>query len=150
MSFTDLQKTYDWFKEAYSFNRTSKNLHTQIGVHFEEVAEMLETIEGNDPTTKKLISRALLANKALANYLKASDHAITIQNRIEFLDALCDQIVTATGCGYHAYMNVVDAFAEVNRSNFSKFDENGKAILDQNLKVAKGTNYRRADLTPFV
>lgn len=150
MTVSDIKITYAWFKEAYPYNRTSKNLHTQIGVHFEEIAEMLQTIKGNDVVARKLLNQAYKANLALANYLKSSDHVIEIENRVEFLDALCDQIVTSVGCGYHAYMDVVGAFAEVNRSNFSKFDENGRAILDDNLKVTKSSNYTRAELSPFV
>lgn len=148
---TDLQRTFDWFCEAYRGRpSTSKNVHTQIGVHFEEIAEMLECFGSRDDQTKKLIRDAYDAIYLLAEHLKKEDNKLTITDRVEFLDSLCDQIVTAVGIGYHTRMAIVDAFEEVNRSNFSKFDDNGRAVLDENLKVAKSINYRRADLTPFV
>ena len=46
-------------------------------------------------------------------------------------------------------MNIVDAMDEVNDSNFSKFDNTGNPIFDENMKVAKGPNYRKANLKPF-
>ena len=41
-------------------------------------------------------------------------------------------------------------FAEVNRSNNSKFGEDGQPILDKNLKLIKGPNYSKPDLKIFV
>ena len=46
MNDTDIKRTVNWFKEAYPL-RTGKNLHTQLGVHFEEIAELLKTIDLN-------------------------------------------------------------------------------------------------------
>jgi predicted HAD superfamily Cof-like phosphohydrolase len=150
---TDLQYTFEWFCEAYRDRpSTNNNLHTQLGVHFEEIAELMRTINsnGSNVLTISLLGAMYKAAHNLAEHLKKNSDVIWIVNREEYLDALCDQIVTAVGCGYHAKMAIVGAFAEVNRSNFSKFDDNGKAVLDENLKVAKSSNYRRADLTPFV
>lgn len=148
---TDIDKTYQWFREVYP-DASNKNLHTQLGVHFEEIAEMMKTINsnGNNIQTLSLLAAVWHATHNLAEHLKKNGDVIWITNRVEYLDSLCDQIVTAVGCGHHAHMNVTGAFAEVNRSNFSKFDDNGKAVLDENLKVAKSSNYRRADLTPFI
>lgn len=149
--FTDLQKTFEWFCEAYRGRpSTSNNVSTQLGVHFEEIAEMLNTFSSRDMRTQKLILDMFDAAHVLAEHLKKNDVEIHIYDRVEFLDALCDQIVTSVGCAYHTRMAIVGAFEEVNRSNFSKFDENGKAVLDENQKVAKTHLYRRADLTPFV
>jgi hypothetical protein len=46
-------------------------------------------------------------------------------------------------------MDVLGALEEVNRSNFSKF-ENGKAVFDENGKITKGKNYSKPNLKPFV
>lgn len=51
---TDIDKTYQWFREVYPWPST-KNFHTQLGVHFEEVAEMLESFSSDDERTRKLI-----------------------------------------------------------------------------------------------
>jgi len=130
----------------------SKNQHTQLGVHFEEISEMVDTITGKDAKTIFLLDMVSKANKALALFLKENDNVIEIkpENRVEFLDGLCDQIVTATGVAYMNGMDIVNGLAEVNRSNFSKFDENGNPILDENLKMVKGPHYSKPNLKPFV
>lgn len=45
--------------------------------------------------------------------------------------------------------DIVGALQEVNRSNWSKF-ENGEPIFDENGKIKKGPNYRPPDLSKFV
>lgn len=47
-------------------------------------------------------------------------------------------------------MDVPGGFGEVNRSNLSKFGENGEPIFDQNLKLIKGPNYFKADLEKYL
>lgn len=145
-----LLDTYNWFEEAIP-DPTSKNFHTQLGVHCEEVAEMLEEIQGKDQETRKLLADAELAMSALADHLKAKDGTVEIpeQNRIGFLDSLCDQVVTATGVADLAGFDFPGAMAEVNRSNWSKFVD-GKPVFNDNKKIAKGPDYKKADLEPFV
>jgi predicted HAD superfamily Cof-like phosphohydrolase len=126
-------------------------IHTQVGVHFEEVSEMLAEMTGLDGETRVLIEKAKQANHNLAEHLKANDDVLVIDSndRKSYLDALCDQIVTAIGCAQAEGMNIVDALAEVDRSNWSKF-VNGKAIYDANGKIAKGPNYFKVELAPFI
>lgn len=151
MSDSDLIKTKEFFTKAYP-NITSKNLHTQLGVHFEEIFEMIQTITGTNPQSAYLITIVGQANRAMSIYLKEHDKSIEVkpENREEFLDGLCDQIVTATGVAHIFGMDIVGGFGEVNRSNLSKFDENGDPILDSNLKVVKGPHYFKPNLKPFV
>lgn len=42
------------------------------------------------------------------------------------------------------------ALKEVNLSNWSKFDENGNPIFNENGKIVKGENYFKPDLAKFV
>ncbi len=141
---------FNWFAIARPIV-TSKSMHTQMGVHFEEVSEMLEEIIGLDDQTTLLINKAREANHELANHLKANDVCVKIplENRKAYLDALCDQIVTGTGCAYDQQMNISEAIDEVDDSNYSKF-VNGEAIFDENGKIAKGPNYFKADLSKFI
>ena len=41
------------------------------------------------------------------------------------------------------------AIDEVDRSNWSKFDEDGKPIFNENGKVMKGPNYTKPKLKPM-
>lgn len=148
-----LANTIDWFDEARGKEGTRKNFHVQVGVHFEEVSEMTQEMSTLEPELELLIAKAKQANHELAQYLKDNSDGdalhIETEDELRFLDALCDQIVTAAGtaqvCGY----DIVGALTEVNRSNFSKFVD-GKAIFDENGKIAKGPNYSKADLRPFL
>lgn len=149
MSYSDISKTIEFFKKGYP-SVDNNRLHTQLGVHFEEIAEMLEALEGTDQKTQFLLDMVRQANEAFSLYLKKEDNVIRVKNPIAFLDGLCDQIVTAVGVGYVFDYDMIGAFSEVNKSNLSKFDENGNPIHDENGKIQKGPNYFKPDLTSFV
>jgi hypothetical protein len=145
-----LSATLAWFDQARP-QPTNKQFHTQLGVHFEEVGEMIDEIFPLAGKAEVLLHEARVALKALSAYLKTSEQAVTIhpENRKDFLDAICDQIVTGTGVAAHAGFPVVEAMDEVNASNWSKFVD-GKALVDANGKIMKGPDYFQADLGQFV
>ena len=146
-----------WFNEATP-NPTSKNISTQIGCNFEEMHEFSERVSLNNleiiedgETAAEILANAQKYLHKLANLCKKNDIAfVAEEDRLEALDAICDITVTGVGVATYLKMDAVGAQREVNRSNFSKFDENGKAIRDENQKIIKGPNYSRADLTAFV
>jgi hypothetical protein len=146
-----LSATLAWF-EAARPTPTNKQFHTQLGVHFEEVAEMLDALTAVTAGADWRLHEARVALKALAQFLKTNPNSITVEpkDRQEFLDSICDQIVTSSGVGQHAGFPVVEALDEVNASNWSKFDSNGQPIVDANGKIMKGPNYFKADLAQFV
>ncbi|MCF8861650.1 nucleoside triphosphate pyrophosphohydrolase family protein [Xanthomonas campestris pv. campestris] len=111
---------------------------------------MLETFTSADGRVGYLLTKSQSYLEELSKALKETDQDVIIKDRIEFLDSIADQIVTAVGAGQIAGMDVVGALNEVNRSNFSKFDSNGNPILDNNRKIIKSKDYSKPDLTPFV
>ena len=135
-----------WFSRALP-EPSRKNFNVQVGVHFEEVVEMLDTLEGVDDVTDNAVERARNSLRLLSVLLKQGEGEVTIISRKDYLDALCDQIVTATGCGHTAGVDVVRGIERVNRSNFSKFDKDGQPIFDANGKITKGPDYVKPDLT---
>ncbi|MDR5839300.1 hypothetical protein [Caballeronia sp. LZ034LL] len=139
-----------WFQAARP-EPTSKQFHTQLGVHFEEVGEMLDTLSPLTSMASWKLHEARVALKALADMLKQHDQLVSVEpaNRAKFLDSICDQIVTASGVGHHCGFPVLEAMHEVNESNFSKFVD-GIPIFDENLKVKKGPYYWEANLDQFV
>lgn len=143
-----ITQTQKWFEIAVP-NPTSKNISTQIGCHLEEVEEMLQTIYPNGSYDAELLQRAQDAITNLANHMKRKDDAYHIGVSTDLLDSLADQIVTATGVGTFLGMNVPGALAEVNRSNYSKF-EDGEPIFNENKKVMKGKDYTPPDLTHYI
>ena len=145
-----IDSIFGWFKKAVPEPKV-KNMNTQLGVHIEEVAEMLDEIYSREEDVNELITEACLIMERLGEVLKTTnnENLIVITNRERFLDALCDQIVTATGVGYMYGMDLPNALDEVNKSNYSKF-VNGEPIFNENLKIMKGPDYFIADVKPFI
>lgn len=151
---SDLTITELWFKRAKP-EPTEQNFNTQLGVHLEEIVEMMDTLrfyaphfQGGTISGKEISLRNKL--HVLAEDLKSGVVKAVIEDRVEFLDALADQIVTATGSGYMAGVNVPVALDRVNASNFSKFDDNGMPLFDANGKIKKGPNYKKVNLEGLV
>ena len=133
-----------WINEAKP-TPTDRDVQVQLGVHFEEVTEHLDTLKGLDETSRVALVEAQAVLRYLASGLKQDFVKVEIADRKEFLDACCDQIVTATGSAHLAGMSIVEAVIRVNQSNWSKF-VNGKPIFDENGKIAKGPDYVKCDL----
>lgn len=146
-----LSRTHLWFQLARP-QPSLKDQNSQLGCHYEEVAESLEQLEGTDLVTDRLISEAYRAIHELAEHLKAksTEDLIVVKSEVLFLDALADQVVTGTGVAYTRGYDFVGAMTEVNRSNFSKFDAEGTPLHDANGKVIKGPLYSKAALNRFV
>lgn len=133
-----------WINEAKP-TPTDRDVQVQLGVHFEEVTEHLETLKGLDVTSRVALTEAMATLRYVASGLKQGFVTVEIADRKEFLDACCDQIVTATGSAHLAGMSIVEAVGRVNESNWSKFVD-GKPIFDENGKIAKGPGYFKCDL----
>lgn len=144
-----LYATKRWFEAAVP-SPTNLNQHTQFGVHLEEVGEQVELLHSEDHTTQHLLRKAEIAIKELSDHVKGKENLLLLQESKQhlYLDALCDQIVTAVGCGHMAGMDILGAQAEVNRSNWSKFVD-GKPIFDDQGKIQKGYQYSVADVRRF-
>lgn len=141
----ELERTKQWFEIAIP-EPTQEQACIQVGCHLEEVEEMLEEINlgGSGAQREVLIESQNFKNPSDYYMHKLED---VIPDRI--LDSLVDQIVTAVGVGHMMGMDVLGALAEVNRSNFSKF-EDGKAVFDENGKITKGKHYTPPNLDKFV
>jgi predicted HAD superfamily Cof-like phosphohydrolase len=145
-----LSHTKDWFEKAVP-NPNTKNFTTQLGVHFEEVAEMITEITPENDEVGSALLDALTSVKHLGELLKRAGGAYVQEaHHKDFLDSICDQIVTATGVAHMSNFDILGAMNEVNRSNFSKFGDNGEPIFDANMKVTKGPNYEKANLNEFI
>ena len=68
----------------------------------------------------------------------------------EVADALTDILYVTYGAGHAFGINLDKCFEEVQNSNMSKLDENGKPIYNDSGKVMKGPNYFKPNLNKFV
>ena len=136
----------EWFKAAKP-EPTVKDAGVQIGCHYEEVAEMADAL-----WDKEVLESA---ENAADNYKDTEDcfiyflEDLSERQRIQLLDAICDQIVTAVGVAYMMGMDIEGALAEVNRSNWSKF-EGGVPVFNEHGKIAKGVEYTPPELSDYI
>ena len=138
-----LSDTLKWFELAV-LEPTIENICVQFGCDLEEQSEILRAC--NLPALAEEV-------ESYANDFKAKRtwcmNAINCIDKNELLDGLIDRQVTGLGLGYMLKMNMIAAANEVNRSNFSKF-ENGKPVFDDNGKIKKGANYTPPQLGEFI
>ena len=82
--------------------------------------------------------------------LQELDEAMKKRDLLEVADALTDILYVTYGAGHAFGINLDKCFEEVQNSNMSKLDENGKPIYNQAGKVMKGPNYFKPDLSKFI
>lgn len=137
-----------WF-EAAKPTPSVEDACVQIGCHYEEVAEMAKSA-GDDCLSD--------AANIVGEHYKSKNDAYLVDlelllddsdSKVELLDALCDQIVTAVGVAHMLGMDIEGALNEVDSSNWSKF-EDGKPVFNEQGKIAKGKGYFSPDLIKFI
>jgi len=82
--------------------------------------------------------------------LNELDQAIKENDLKEVADALTDILYVTYGAGHAFGINLDKCFEEVQKSNMSKLDLNGKPIYNEQGKVMKGSNYFKPDLSKFI
>ena len=76
--------------------------------------------------------------------------AINNKDIKEVADALTDILYVTYGAGHAFGINLDKCFEEVQNSNMSKLDSEGKPIYNEKGKVMKGPNYFKPNLSKFV
>ena len=135
----------EWFKAAKP-NPSTADVCVQIGCHYEEVSEMGAVLY--DYVEDELVDTAILYKIKHSDYIGVVEE-LSADARVELLDALCDQIVTAVGVAYMMGMDIEGALAEVNRSNWSKF-EGGVPVFNEHGKIAKSVEYTPPELSDYI
>ena len=82
--------------------------------------------------------------------LKELKEAINKKDLQETIDALTDILYVTYGAGHAFGVDLDKCFEEVQNSNMSKLDNNGKPIFNENGKVMKGPNYFKPNLNQFL
>ena len=76
--------------------------------------------------------------------------AIDNKDLLEVADALTDILYVTYGAGHAFGINLDKCFDEVQNSNMSKLDDNGKPIYNEAGKVMKGPKYFKPNLKKFI
>lgn len=72
--------------------------------------------------------------------------ALENKDLLEVADALTDILYVTYGAGHAFGINLDKCFQEVQNSNMSKLNKNGKPIYNEDGKVMKGPGYFKPDL----
>tara|TARA_Y100000816_G_C25658797_1_gene349833 strand:- start:166 stop:537 length:372 start_codon:yes stop_codon:yes gene_type:complete len=120
--------------------------------NFDKVGIFMKTF-GQEVKTKSSFSTDKI-NKLRLDLIKEELSELTeaIKNKdlLEVADALTDILYVTYGAGHAFGINLDKCFDEVQNSNMSKLDENGKPIYNDFGKVMKGPNYFKPDLKKFI
>ena len=120
--------------------------------NFESVKKFMETFgqeikeKASFPNDKIISLRYELIKEELEEFKDAIDK----KDIKEVADALTDILYVTYGAGHAFGINLDKCFEEVQNSNMSKLDKNGKPIYNESGKVMKGPNYFKPDLSKFV
>ena len=88
--------------------------------------------------------------KLIKEELEELEQALNDKNLLEVADALTDILYVTYGAGHSFGINLDACFKEVQRSNMSKLDEDGKPIYNEYGKVMKGPNFSKPNLKQFI
>ena len=120
--------------------------------NFEKVGEFMKTF-GQEVKSKSSLSSDkinILRINLIEEELEELKQAINQKNLLEVADALTDILYVTYGAGHAFGIDLDKCFEEVQNSNMSKLDENGKPIYNDKGKVMKGPNFSEPDLKQFV
>ena len=76
--------------------------------------------------------------------------ALDNKDLLEVADALTDILYVTYGAGHAFGINLDKCFEEIQNSNMSKLDNNGKPIFNESGKVMKGPKYFKPDLSKLI
>ena len=120
--------------------------------NFSSVKKFMETFgqevkrKAEFPSEKIQDLRVSLIDEELSELKEAIEN----KDIKEVADALTDILYVTYGAGHAFGIDLDKCFDEVQRSNMSKLDENGKPIFNEHGKVFKGPNYFKPNLEKFI
>tara|TARA_B100000989_G_scaffold159772_1_gene119303 strand:+ start:1638 stop:2006 length:369 start_codon:yes stop_codon:yes gene_type:complete len=120
--------------------------------NFEKVGTFMKTF-GQEVKSKPSLSTDKINDLRLSlikEELKELEDSIHKKDLVEIADALTDILYVTYGAGHAFGINLDRCFDEVQNSNMSKLDNDGKPIYNENGKVMKGPNYFKPNLSKFI
>ena len=120
--------------------------------NFEKVGIFMKTFGQNVKQSSSFSSEKINALR-ISLIKEELDELIEAMNKkdlVEVADALTDILYVTYGAGHAFGINLDDCFEEVQNSNMSKLDKDGKPIYNDKGKVMKGPNYFKPNLNKFI
>tara|TARA_A100001011_G_scaffold381113_1_gene449250 strand:- start:1762 stop:2133 length:372 start_codon:yes stop_codon:yes gene_type:complete len=120
--------------------------------NFSKVGVFMKTF-GQEVKNKPSFSSNKI-NKLRLDLIKEELNELTeaMKNKdlLEVADALTDILYVTYGAGHAFGIDLDKCFDEVQNSNMSKLDRNGKPIYNDSGKILKGPNYFKPNLSKFI
>ena len=120
--------------------------------NFEKVGTFMKTF-GQDVKQSPSFSTDKINALRVSLIKEELDELIEAMNKkdlVEVADALTDILYVTYGAGHAFGINLDACFEEVQNSNMSKLDKDGKPIYNDKGKVMKGPYYFKPDLSKFI
>jgi len=120
--------------------------------NFEKVGTFMKTF-GQEVKQSPALSTDKINELRVSLIREELDELISAMNKkdlVEVADALADILYVTYGAGHAFGLNLDKCFQEVQNSNMSKLDNNGRPIYDENGKVMKGPNYFKPDIKKII
>ena len=120
--------------------------------NFEKVRKFMETFgqEIKEKATFQNSKITSLRYELIKEELNEFKDAIDKKDIKEVADALTDILYVTYGAGHAFGIDLDKCFDEVQSSNMSKLDSNGKPIFNANGKVMKGPNYFKPNFKKLI
>ena len=120
--------------------------------NFEKVKKFMTTFGQEVKTNPSFASDKinLLRYELIKEEFDEFKEALKNNYLLDVADALTDILYVTYGAGHAFGIDLDKCFDEVQNSNMSKLDKNGKPIYNNMGKVMKGENYFRPDLSKFL
>ena len=120
--------------------------------NFNKVKTFMETF-GQEVKNKPSFSSDKINNlryDLIKEELEELKVAMENKDLLEVADALTDILYVTYGAGHAFGINLDKCFEEVQNSNMSKLDEDGRPIYNELGKVMKGPKYFKPNLNKFI
>tara|TARA_A100000164_G_scaffold332054_1_gene321656 strand:- start:789 stop:1160 length:372 start_codon:yes stop_codon:yes gene_type:complete len=120
--------------------------------NFNSVKKFMEVFGQEVKTKAEFPSEKIikLRYNLIKEELDEFEEALKDRDLKEVADALTDILYVTYGAGHAFGIDLDKCFDEVQRSNMSKLDEDGKPIYNEHGKVMKGPKYFQPDLEKFI
>ena len=120
--------------------------------NFNSVKKFMEVFGQEVKTKAEFPSEKIikLRYNLIKEELDEFEEALKDRDLKEVADALTDILYVTYGAGHAFRLDLDKCFDEVQRSNMSKLDEDGKPIYNEHGKVMKGSKYFQPNLSKFI
>lgn len=92
------------------------------------------------------VDRLKLRMSLIAEEYTELQEALEADDLIEVVDALGDLVYVIYGMAIEMGVNLSPVMSEIQRSNMSKLDENGKVIMREDGKILKGPYFQTPNI----